>query len=131
MMTADHVDHRRHVHPVALAAAILALAGCATIQREEAASAEQLLKAAGFEMRPADTPQRLADLNSMPPRKLVVRSNDGNVVYTYADPDKCRCVYVGGPKEYSALQRRRVPKEMAADESESGLGWPGLGRWWY
>ena len=131
MMTADSVDHRRHVRSVAVAAAVLALAGCATMQREEAASAEQLLTAAGFQMRPAETPQQLADLNSMPARKLAVRSSDGNVVYTYADPDTCRCVYVGGAKEYSALQRLRVPKEMAADEPESGLGWPGLGRWWY
>ncbi len=130
MMTADTVDHRRHVGSMALAAAILAVAGCATIQREEAARTEQLLITAGFQMQPADTPQRLADLNSMPPRKLVVQSKNGNVVYTYADPDKCRCVYVGGPKEYSALQRARVGKEIA-DETDSGLGWPGLGRWWY
>jgi hypothetical protein len=52
MSTADTADHR-HVGSMALAAAILALAGCATIQRKESASTEQLLMAAGFQMQPA------------------------------------------------------------------------------
>jgi hypothetical protein len=38
-----------------------------------------------------DIPERLAELQSMPRQELVVRSKDGNVVYTYADPDACRC----------------------------------------
>jgi len=130
MITGETVDRRRHRRFVVLAAAILALAGCATMRREEAASTEQLLTAAGFQMRPANTPQRRADLNAMPPRKLLVRTKDGSVIYTYADPDKCRCLYIGGPKEYSALQRLRVEKEIATHEPESGLDWPGLGVSW-
>ena len=131
MMTVDTLDHRRGARSFVLFAAILALAGCATIRRNEATSTEQLLAASGFQIRPADTPQRLADLNSMPRQKLVVRSKDGTVVYTYADPDKCHCLYVGGPKEYSALQRLRVEKEIAAGDAESGMDWPGWGPWWY
>jgi hypothetical protein len=120
----------RRARLVVLAATLLALAGCATMQRGEAASTEQLLTAAGFQMRPANTPERLADLNAMPPGKLLVSSRAGNVIYTYADPERCRCLYVGGPKEYSALQRLRVEKEIAADEPQSGLDWPGLGISW-
>jgi len=131
MMTVDTLDHRRGARSFVLFAAILALAGCATIRRNEATSTEQLLAASGFQIRPADTPQRLADLNSMPRQKLVVRSKDGTVVYTYADPDKCHCLYVGGPKEYSALQRLGVEKEIGAGDAESGMDWPGWGPWWY
>jgi len=80
-------------------------------------------------MRPADTPERVAALESMPRERLVVRSKDGNVVYTYADPDKCHCLYVGGPKEYSALQRMRVQRESAAHDAEAVMEWPGWGPW--
>ncbi|TMA95483.1 MAG: hypothetical protein E6J77_02330 [Deltaproteobacteria bacterium] len=92
MITVGTLDHRRRARFVVLFAAILAVTGCATTRREEAASTEQLLAAAGFQMRPADTPERVAALASMPREKLVVRSKDGNVVYPYADPEKCHCL---------------------------------------
>jgi hypothetical protein len=55
----------------------LPLAGCAAIQRSEARDKEQLLAAAGFQAKPADTPEKLANLKAMPPRQLVARSKDG------------------------------------------------------
>lgn len=132
MMTTDTVDDRRRARSVVLfTTALLALAGCATIRQHEATSTEQLLAAAGFQMRPADTPERLADLNTMPPLKLVVRGKDGNVVYTFSDPEKCRCLYVGGPKEYSEYERLRVEKEIATDNSEAAMDWPLWGPWWW
>jgi len=36
----------------------------------------------------------------MSPLKLVARDKDGQVIYTFADPERCRCLYVGGAKEY-------------------------------
>jgi hypothetical protein len=42
----------------------LPLAGCAAIQRSEAKDTEQLLAAADFQAKPADTPEKLADLRS-------------------------------------------------------------------
>ena len=100
-----------------LAAAILILTGCSTVGQKDAASTEELLAAAGFQMQPADTPERLADLKSTPRRKLVAGSKDAKVVYTYADPDWCHCVYVGGPEEYSAYGRLTLSKVIAGDDS--------------
>jgi len=128
MITVGTLDHRRRARFVVLFAAILAVTGCATTRRE-AASTEQLLAAAGFQMRPADTPERVAALASMPREKLVVRSKDGNVVYTYADPEKCHCLYVGGPKEYAALQQIGIQREIAAHDPEAVMEWPGWGPW--
>lgn len=92
------------------------------MRQRDAASTEELLAAAGFEMQPADTPERLADLKSMPSRKLVARSTDGKVVYTYADPEWCRCVYVGGPEEYSAYRRLTLRQVMRGNDfAEDGL----------
>jgi hypothetical protein len=42
----------------------LPLAGCAAIQRTEARDTEQLPAAAGFQAKPADTSEKLANLRS-------------------------------------------------------------------
>jgi hypothetical protein len=91
-----------------LAASALLGAGCAAIQRDT----ERMLTEAGFHMRPADTPERQEDLRSLPPHRIVSRAKDGNIVYMYADPDNCRCLYVGGNKEYSEYERLRVQREV-------------------
>jgi hypothetical protein len=93
----------------------LPLAGCAAIQRSEAKDTEQLLATAGFQAKPADTPEKLANLRAMPPRQLVSQAKDGKFVYSYADPDYCQCLYVGGPTEYSAYQRLAVQQEIAPE----------------
>src|SRR5438876_11727737 len=105
--------HTRHV--LVVAAALLTLSGCAAIRRQEAASTEQLLAAAGFQMQAADDPERVHDLTAMPPLKIVARSQDNNVRYTLADPYKCRCLYVGGAKEYSAYQHLVTDHHIAQE----------------
>ena len=101
---------------VGLSVAVM-LTGCAAIQRSEARSTEQLLAAAGFAMRPADTAERQQHLAALPPYRLESRTKDGKVVYTYADPGACQCLYVGGSKEYSEYQRLRLQRQIAADEA--------------
>src|SRR5258708_38927249 len=106
-MMSYRVCDTRMVLSLALAAAML-LTGCATIRRSEARSTEQLLAAAGFVMRPADTAERQQHLAALPPYRLESRTKDGKAVYTYADPGGCPCPYVGGAKGDSEIQRRRV-----------------------
>src|SRR5881628_1134506 len=129
----DRVCKGRTVLSVALAAAMV-LTGCATIRRSEAHSTEQLLAAAGFVMRPADTAERQQRLAALPPYRLESRTKDGKLVYTYADPGGCQCLYVGGSKEYSEYQRLRVQRQIAADQAwaahESEMDWGIWGPWW-
>jgi hypothetical protein len=100
--------------PEALLLAVPMLLGgaCAAIQRFEVRDTERMLAAAGFHMRPADTPEAQEDHRSIPPHRIVGRTKDGNVVYVYADPDNCHCVYVGCNKEYSEYERLRVEREI-------------------
>jgi hypothetical protein len=49
----------------------------------------------GFVMRPADSPARVERLRLLPPRTFVARSKAGRRYYLYADPDYCKCVFVG------------------------------------
>jgi hypothetical protein len=125
--------YRKVARKVVMLAFIVALplTGCAAIQRSEAKDTEQLLAAAGFQAKPAETPEKLTNLRTMPPRQLVSRAKDGSMVYTYADPDYCQCLYVGGPKEYSAYQRLTVEKEIAQERLDAAMDWDMWGPWWW
>jgi len=91
-----------------LAVALVLLSACAAIHRQEAADSEVLLKQAGFQARGADSPERQQDLvKSLPSRQIVERDQKGTPEYIFADPDNCRCLYVGGQKEYAKLQELR------------------------
>jgi hypothetical protein len=114
----------------AIGLALLALSGCATIRQQQAADREQLLIAAGFQRREASNPAQHQDLTTMPPYKIVQRSRDGSVVYTFADPEHCHCLYVGGPNEFAEYQRLLVEREAAHDVSDGSLDWAGWGVWW-
>jgi hypothetical protein len=49
----------------------------------------------GFIMRPANTPAQIERLRLLPPRTFVTHSKDGKRYYLYADPEFCKCVFVG------------------------------------
>ena len=53
------------------------------------------LEDSGFVMRPALTPQQLERVNLLPPHKFIARSKNGQRYFLYADPDLCKCVFVG------------------------------------
>ncbi|KRE16825.1 hypothetical protein ASE63_13920 [Bosea sp. Root381] len=56
---------------------------------------EDLLSAAGFTPQPANTPQRIAAMKKLPPNKFVQQTKNSQIVYVYADPVVCQCVYFG------------------------------------
>ncbi len=104
----------------------LGLAGCAGHHGAAIRSAEQALAAAGFETRPADTPEKLAQLHSLTPRTVLWRPQAGELRYVYADPTSCRCLYVGGEEQYQRLRRREeatVDRFFAVEASRSTIDW--------
>ena len=117
-------------------ATMLPLGGCATMRAQQAQQTEDLLAAAGFRVKPADTPEKLAHLKTLPPYKVQTRTREGNVVYSYADPDNCKCLYVGCPKEYQEYKRLEVQKQIAdeqrmtAEDAEmASMNWGLWGPW--
>jgi len=85
-----------------------------------------MLRAAGFRVETADTSETLARLNAAPPHRLVPTMRDGRLVYIYADPDVCRCIYVGDASAYAAYQRRAA---AAQAELEHYTQFPLPGEW--
>lgn len=121
---------------LAVATAALLTSGCAAIRRDEARSTENLLAAAGFQARPADTPAKVAQLKAMPPLKMVVHEENGTLHYSYADPDACNCLWVGGPEQYEAYKRLAFKQQIAQEqmeaaeaEEDAAMNWGMWGPW--
>jgi hypothetical protein len=116
----------------AIAGLILGVAGCASPQ-QQAAQKEDLLAAAGFQVKMADTPQRLAAMRRLPPNKFVTRVMNGIPVYQYADPLVCKCVYFGTQQNWDAYRRemfaQRIADEnqMTAIMNQEAWDWPPWG----
>jgi len=100
--------------------AVVCLTGCATVRGLEARDTEKLLAAAGFKPQPIDAAG--TDVaGATPAYQLVGRLKDGILQYSFADPDRCRCRYVGGSSEYAeygrlATERRLDEKRWRAAE---------------
>ena len=94
----------------------LALAGCQSTP-EVVQKKEDLLAAAGFTPQPANTPQRIAAMRKLPPNKFVQQANNSQIVYVYADPVVCQCVYFGNQAAY-AQYRQMVFQKNLADERQ-------------
>jgi hypothetical protein len=107
-----------------------AMAACSQVQNKE-----DMLAAAGFTVVPANTPQRQASLKSMPPHKFVQQVRNNAVIFTYADPTICDCMYVGNQAAYDRYRRDVFVKNIA-DEQEmtaqmNQMDWGPWGPGWY
>ena len=90
----------------------LAAHGCAILRDAEIRTTEDMLAAAGFTMKPADTAEQMAYLQSLPPQQLVLQRRNSEPYYVYADPDVCRCVWVGNQQQFSRFQELRLQKQL-------------------
>jgi hypothetical protein len=97
------------VLPIALG---LAISGCGAAVEQK----EDLLTAAGFQYRPADTPERVAALARLPAHKFVRQVTNGQAFWLYADPTVCKCVYAGSDSAFSAY-KQAVFQQKLADEN--------------
>ena len=130
-----HPIARRLAQTALLAGLAATVAGCAT-QQDIVQNKEDLLAAAGFVARPADSPERLAMLQHLPADRFVMRDRNGETVYLYGDPVVCDCVYFGSSVAYSKYRQERFQQDIAnqqqeiADEQQLNadqFGWGGWG----
>jgi hypothetical protein len=106
---------------------IMLLAGCAANQEQEAQEMEHLLIAAGFQMKLADTPQKLAHLKTLSQLEFIRHEREGQVNYLYADANDCKCIYKGDEKSYQrfrvfARQQKLAREQHRGDGMQSGSG---------
>ncbi len=96
----------------------IALLGASPLAAQSQLGKDMKLEDAGFKMREANTPQKMARLNSIPPYKFVPHRKNGARYYVYADP-ACRCAFVGDDNAMKAY------RDMVAPPGKGFL--PGVG----
>ncbi len=108
------------------------------------AAAQQLatdmkLEDAGFIMRAATTPDHIARLRQLPPHKFVARMGPSGRYYVYADPEGCKCAFVGTERALQAYRDMRklaqpdnpgaggfsIDQQIVHDMTNDGVGEPG------
>ncbi len=87
---------------VAALSMAVVLTGCqAEVERKQ-----EMMAAAGFKVKIANTPERVAELAKLPSQRFTMMTVKSRaVLYLYADPVGCKCVYYGGEEAYGAYQR--------------------------
>ncbi len=110
----------------------LAVSACTTQMVKDK---EDMLAAAGFTLIPANTPQRQAALKELPPHKFVRQVRGDKVVYTYADPTICNCLYVGNQAAYGRYRenvfQQRITDEQQMTAEMNQMNWGPWGPGWY
>jgi hypothetical protein len=129
------VVHFRAGSLLALLLSVGLLSACQTPQ-QRVMQHEDNLSAAGFIVKPANTPERQAMLQRLPPHKFVQRVNGDNVHYIYADPLVCGCLYVGSQQAYNQYKHDQQQKNLADEQqmsaqmySDSQWSWNAWGPW--
>ncbi len=79
------------------------------VQAQQQRAIDRELVAAGFIMRPADTPDKRARLRAIPPHRFAARTSNGQRYYIYADPDDCVCAFVGTQKALDTYRDMVTP----------------------
>jgi hypothetical protein len=104
---------------LALSVSAAGLTACAT-QQSMTQNTEQMLAAAGFIEKPANTPRREQHLASLPPYRVLSQNvhvgGNETVGYIYADPQFCHCVFVGDPQAYSRFQQLAFQQHLANEQ---------------
>jgi hypothetical protein len=106
----------------AVIAALCLAAGCANQSPTNMNKADALV-ASGFKVVPANTPERQAALRQLPPQKVVRQVRNDKVVFVYADPAGCNCLYVGNATAYGAYRARTTEKETADERAMNNWDW--------
>jgi len=89
--------------------------GCSGTQKMSPLQMEELLVRAGFELRTADTPNKLNFIKSLPQKKVVAKKQNETLYYLYVmDTSSCKCMYVGDGQDYGRLHQ--MIKEYQMEE---------------
>ena len=94
---------------------LLAVGGCAALQRDSAQVTENNLAAAGFTPLPLSNPARQQMAAGLPPNHISQRFEGEHVSYLYPDPILCNCLYIGGQAAWSRYQTAAQARQIAAD----------------
>jgi hypothetical protein len=116
-------------------ALLLSAATLDACQSQQALQQDNDLSAAGFTVRIANTAERQAMLNRLPPNRFVQRVNGDTIQYVYADPVECGCLYIGSQQAFNQyMSNQQLDFESAQrmaflNYSDAAWNWDAWGPW--
>src|SRR5882757_9369682 len=117
----------RHIGwSVIVSGVCLAAVGCADKSQQSVNTSPpgvntgNALAASGFKIVPANTPERQAAIRQLPPQTFVRQMRGDKVVFVYADPANCNCLYAGGLTAYSTY-RARANRQIADEQAMTAM----------
>jgi hypothetical protein len=113
------------------------VSGCTT-KAERVENKEDLLAAAGFNVVPASSPARQQEIAGLPAHHFLTQLKGDKVIYLYADPLVCNCLYIGNQAAYDryrqeVFQRQIANEQQIAAETYQNATWdwgPWGPGWW-
>lgn len=111
---------------------LIALTAC---QSSGILQQETALSAAGFSVRIADSAERQAMLNRLPPNTFVRRVNGNDIHYVYADPVVCGCLYIGTQRDFALyasnqrLDAAQAQRIAFLNYDDAAWNWDAWGPW--
>jgi hypothetical protein len=106
---------------ILIGAGVLSLVGCASYAERYAQANEQGLVAAWFEVRRADTPEKLASLQALTQRKILVYKRQDRLYFVWPDARFCKCLYRGNEAQYQ--EYARLGFEQKLDRERQTAAW--------
>ncbi len=100
----------------------LLVSGCTT-KAERVEGKEDQLAAAGFDVLPASNKTRQQEIRGLPAHHFVTQIQNGKVIYLYADPLVCNCLYVGNQTAYDRYRRDILERQLADEQSLAAEEW--------
>jgi hypothetical protein len=113
--------------PVLLGLALL-VGGCTT-KAERIEGKEDQLAAAGFDVLPASDKTRQQEIRGLPAHRFVTQIKNGKVIYLYADPLVCNCLYVGNQTAYDRYRRDVLERQLADEQALAAEEWQTTWDW--
>jgi hypothetical protein len=114
---------------------VCCVSACQT-QQDRITTREDNLSAAGFVIKPANTPERQAMLKRLPANQFVQRQNGDTIHYVYSDPIVCGCLYVGTQQAYNQYKANQLAQHLADEQqmsaqmySDAAWNWDAWGPW--
>ncbi len=116
----------------------LTMAGCAH-QNHDVMATQNMLAASGFQMKLADTPEKLTHVQSFPQDKVIPVQRQGQLKFIWADAKDCKCMFVGDESNYQSYAKLAEQEKIAHENLEAarsaqefGPWQPGWGpAWWW
>ena len=106
----------RRLSAVAIVVGMSVFLGACATPMERANEKNDLLSAAGFTIVPVTTDAQRLQLNTLPPNRVVQKVKDGKVMFVYADPYECGCLYIGDQTAWNNYKREQLQQHFIDQE---------------